>query len=153
MTHCLCYRPGYGKANPLSKASIEYNKNITVHTMTWAMIEWFKDEQLDGIWAVRPSLILYSYWCWQRPPSRILGCYSVAFYHSCREDTQVVRIFSRKFSAFATSSWLCHLTPKYRRLGKNGATYSPTFSVRDEHGSLTRIRYGHTKDQDLKTSS
>lgn len=43
-------RPGYGKANPKSQASIEYNKNICMQTTRWAIVEWLKDEHQNGIW-------------------------------------------------------------------------------------------------------
>lgn len=41
-----------GKAQALDARSIEYNKNITVNTVRWAMVEWLKDEHKDSIWAV-----------------------------------------------------------------------------------------------------
>ncbi|OSX67171.1 hypothetical protein POSPLADRAFT_1129859 [Postia placenta MAD-698-R-SB12] len=43
--------PGYGKANPSSQASINYNRNISMQTVRWGMVEWLKDEHKDGIWA------------------------------------------------------------------------------------------------------
>lgn len=48
-------RPGYGKANPNNKASIEYNKNICIQTTRWAMVEWLQDEHRNGIWGVSPK--------------------------------------------------------------------------------------------------
>lgn len=43
--------PGYGKAKPSSQASINYNRNISMQTVRWGMVEWLKDEHKDGIWA------------------------------------------------------------------------------------------------------
>ncbi|TBU46163.1 hypothetical protein BD309DRAFT_954744 [Dichomitus squalens] len=43
--------PGFGKANPSNQASIEYNKNICMHTTRWAIVDWVKDEHKHGIWA------------------------------------------------------------------------------------------------------
>ncbi|THV06598.1 hypothetical protein K435DRAFT_711464 [Dendrothele bispora CBS 962.96] len=43
--------PGYGKANPNHKASIEYNRNIALQTTRWAIVEWLGDTYKDSIWA------------------------------------------------------------------------------------------------------
>jgi len=42
--------PGFGKANPTQPASVEYNKNISLQTVRWAMVEWMKDHHRGGIW-------------------------------------------------------------------------------------------------------
>ena len=56
-------RPGYGKANLKAPASIAYNRNISLQTTRWAIVDWLRDEHRDGIWQVcdfsRPQ-ILYS---------------------------------------------------------------------------------------------
>lgn len=52
-------RPGYGQSNPNSPASQAYNRNVSLQTTRWAIVEWLKDEHKDGIWGVRPSLLLH----------------------------------------------------------------------------------------------
>ncbi|KAI0652529.1 hypothetical protein C8Q79DRAFT_938107 [Trametes meyenii] len=42
--------PGYGRANPTSLASIAYNKNITLQTTRWAIVDWLKDVHKDQLW-------------------------------------------------------------------------------------------------------
>ncbi|KAH9948225.1 hypothetical protein B0H21DRAFT_258517 [Amylocystis lapponica] len=43
--------PGFGQADPKSAKSIAYNRNISVETTRWAIVDWLKDEHRDGIWA------------------------------------------------------------------------------------------------------
>ncbi|KAI0354631.1 hypothetical protein OH77DRAFT_1425701 [Trametes cingulata] len=51
--------PGFGRANPKNRASIRYNKNITMQTTRWAIVEWLKDEHKEGLWKeVIPSHFL-----------------------------------------------------------------------------------------------
>lgn len=42
--------PGHGKANLNSSVSIEYNRNISLQTVRWAIVEWLKEEHRNGIW-------------------------------------------------------------------------------------------------------
>ncbi|KAH8094716.1 hypothetical protein BXZ70DRAFT_896654 [Cristinia sonorae] len=42
--------PGFGKATENYAPSREYNKNISLQTTRWAIVEWLKDEHKDGIW-------------------------------------------------------------------------------------------------------
>jgi hypothetical protein len=49
----MCARPGHGKANPKQRASIDYNRNISMQTVRWAMVDWLKDEHKGGLWEVR----------------------------------------------------------------------------------------------------
>ena len=51
-------RPGHGKANLQSHVSIEYNRNISLQTVRWAIVDWLKEEHRNGIWGVRRSLAL-----------------------------------------------------------------------------------------------
>jgi hypothetical protein len=34
-------------------ASISYNKNVSLQTVRWAMVEWLNDVHLTGLWGVR----------------------------------------------------------------------------------------------------
>jgi len=43
--------PGCGKATTNHRGSIEYNKNISMQTVRWAMVEWLKDAHKNSIWA------------------------------------------------------------------------------------------------------
>jgi baculoviral IAP repeat-containing protein 6 len=45
-------RPGYGKANPNDPRSVNYNREIRLQTVRYAMVEWMKDKYKDHIWAV-----------------------------------------------------------------------------------------------------
>jgi hypothetical protein len=45
-------RPGYGKANLKAPASIAYNRNISLQTTRWAIVDWLRDEHRNGIWRV-----------------------------------------------------------------------------------------------------
>ncbi|KAJ7492154.1 hypothetical protein FB451DRAFT_1217166 [Mycena latifolia] len=42
--------PGHGQANPKAMVSINYNREISLQTCRWAMVEWLKDASKDGIW-------------------------------------------------------------------------------------------------------
>jgi len=42
--------PGAGRVNPNQPASIQYNRNIELQTVRWAMVEWLKDEHRGGLW-------------------------------------------------------------------------------------------------------
>ncbi|KAH7881130.1 uncharacterized protein C8R40DRAFT_17876 [Lentinula edodes] len=42
--------PGLGRANPKSNASIHYNRNISLQTTRWAIVDWLKEEHRNGIW-------------------------------------------------------------------------------------------------------
>ncbi|RDB28691.1 hypothetical protein Hypma_016004 [Hypsizygus marmoreus] len=42
--------PGYGKANLKAPASIAYNRDVSLNTVRWAIVEWLQDEHLNGIW-------------------------------------------------------------------------------------------------------
>ncbi|KAJ4485664.1 hypothetical protein J3R30DRAFT_3282130 [Lentinula aciculospora] len=42
--------PGYGRANPKSAASINYNRNISLQTTRWAIVDWLREEHRNGIW-------------------------------------------------------------------------------------------------------
>ncbi|KAJ3814448.1 hypothetical protein F5876DRAFT_32959 [Lentinula aff. lateritia] len=42
--------PGLGQANPKSPASIHYNRNISLQTTRWAIVDWLKEEHRNGIW-------------------------------------------------------------------------------------------------------
>ncbi|KAJ6541873.1 hypothetical protein B0H19DRAFT_1175036 [Mycena capillaripes] len=43
--------PGHGKANPKAQVSINYNKEISLQTSRWAIIEWLgSDKHKTGIW-------------------------------------------------------------------------------------------------------
>ena len=33
--------------------SIAYNREISFQTVRWAIVDWLKDENRDGIWGVR----------------------------------------------------------------------------------------------------
>ena len=72
----LWTRPGHGKVNPNQKASIEYNRNIALQTVRWAMVDWLKDDHKDGLWEVRTFhfvRISTSY--------RGLGCHRIPFHN------------------------------------------------------------------------
>lgn len=77
-------RPGYGKANPKDQRSISYNKNITLQTTRWAIVEWLKDEHKDGIWAVSLSVL---WLVGTRMKSSILGCHSFPLHPSTWQDS------------------------------------------------------------------
>jgi len=42
--------PGYGSADPKNIASIDYNRNIELQTVRWAMIDWLDDKHRGGLW-------------------------------------------------------------------------------------------------------
>ncbi|KAJ6601347.1 hypothetical protein DFH09DRAFT_1127533 [Mycena vulgaris] len=42
--------PGHGQANPKAKVSIDYNRQISLQTCRWAMVEWLDDAHKNGIW-------------------------------------------------------------------------------------------------------
>ncbi|KAF8807941.1 hypothetical protein BYT27DRAFT_7242326 [Phlegmacium glaucopus] len=42
--------PGYGQANLKAPASIAYNRNISLQTTRWAIVDWLRDEHRHGIW-------------------------------------------------------------------------------------------------------
>ncbi|KAJ6623142.1 hypothetical protein B0H10DRAFT_2011350 [Mycena sp. CBHHK59/15] len=50
--------PGHGQANPRSHVSKNYNREISMQTCRWAMVEWLKDIHKDGIWKVHAPLFL-----------------------------------------------------------------------------------------------
>lgn len=41
-----------GKVDSVNTESLAYNRNISLQTVHWAMIEWMKDEHRNGIWKV-----------------------------------------------------------------------------------------------------
>jgi hypothetical protein len=51
----LWTRPGHGQVDPKHQGSIEYNRNIALQTVRWAMVDWLKDDHRGGLWEVRPS--------------------------------------------------------------------------------------------------
>lgn len=50
LTHAC--RPGFGQANASNPQSKSYNKNVSLHTTRWAIVDWLKDEHRNGIWGV-----------------------------------------------------------------------------------------------------
>ncbi|KAJ7070570.1 hypothetical protein C8F01DRAFT_1225967 [Mycena amicta] len=42
--------PGHGQANPKSRASIQYNLEIERQTCRWGIVEWFQEQNRDGLW-------------------------------------------------------------------------------------------------------
>ncbi|KAI0673805.1 hypothetical protein C8Q78DRAFT_1019118 [Trametes maxima] len=42
--------PGYGQAKPTNPESIAYNKNITLQTTRWAIVDWLENKHKDGLW-------------------------------------------------------------------------------------------------------
>jgi baculoviral IAP repeat-containing protein 6 len=53
----LTFRPGHGQANPMNPASIAYNKDVSAHTVKWAIVDWLRDDNRKRIWQVR-------FFCW-----------------------------------------------------------------------------------------
>ncbi|KDQ09441.1 hypothetical protein BOTBODRAFT_642580 [Botryobasidium botryosum FD-172 SS1] len=43
--------PGYGHAVQTDPRSIEYNKNVALQNVRWAMVEWMKDDRKHDLWA------------------------------------------------------------------------------------------------------
>ncbi|KAF8240745.1 hypothetical protein L208DRAFT_1383663 [Tricholoma matsutake] len=43
--------PGYGKANVKAPESIAYNKEISMNTVRWAVVDWLNDAHRDSIWS------------------------------------------------------------------------------------------------------
>jgi len=43
--------PGFGTVNVNNNSSITYNKNITLQTTRWAIVDWLKPQHRKGIWA------------------------------------------------------------------------------------------------------
>ncbi|TFK56533.1 hypothetical protein OE88DRAFT_1741727 [Heliocybe sulcata] len=43
--------PGFGKANPNDQRSIQYNRNVALQTVKWAMVDWMDDGHKHGIWS------------------------------------------------------------------------------------------------------
>jgi hypothetical protein len=48
----VLYRPGYGKANLTAPASIAYNKDVSMNTVRWAIVDWLNDAHQTSIWSV-----------------------------------------------------------------------------------------------------
>lgn len=68
-------RPGHGKANVSAAVSISYNRNVSLQTVRWAMVEWLKDEHRDGIWGVRAfSCVSF------RHADALAGCDCISLY-------------------------------------------------------------------------
>jgi len=42
--------PGFGTPNIKDPNSIDYNKNVSLQTVRWAMIDWLTKDHLDGFW-------------------------------------------------------------------------------------------------------
>ncbi|KAF5312406.1 hypothetical protein D9619_002657 [Psilocybe cf. subviscida] len=42
--------PGHGQANLKARVSIDYNRNISLQTTRWAIVDWLDDKNRDGIW-------------------------------------------------------------------------------------------------------
>ncbi|KAJ7729238.1 hypothetical protein DFH07DRAFT_850323 [Mycena maculata] len=42
--------PGHGKANPNAPVSVAYNKEISLQTCRWAIVDWLNAKHQDGIW-------------------------------------------------------------------------------------------------------
>ncbi|KAJ7654720.1 hypothetical protein B0H17DRAFT_1099703 [Mycena rosella] len=42
--------PGHGQANPNAQVSINYNREISLQTCRWAMVDWLKDAHKGGLW-------------------------------------------------------------------------------------------------------
>lgn len=55
-SHCI--RPGHGKVNLNAQVSIAYNRDVSLNTVRWAIVDWLRDEHKDGIWKVCVILIL-----------------------------------------------------------------------------------------------
>ena len=53
ISHYCRTRPGHGKANTAAAVSQSYNRNISLQTARWAIVDWLKDKHRDGIWGVR----------------------------------------------------------------------------------------------------
>ena len=49
------YRPGYGQAVKEDRRSISYNKEVTLQTTKWAIVDWLKNEHQHGMWAVNTT--------------------------------------------------------------------------------------------------
>lgn len=43
--------PGHGQANVNSPVSISYNRNISMQTLKWAIVDWLQDKHRHGIWS------------------------------------------------------------------------------------------------------
>ncbi|KAJ2923057.1 hypothetical protein H1R20_g14039, partial [Candolleomyces eurysporus] len=42
--------PGHGQANLKHPMSINYNRDASLQTVRWAMVDWFKEEYSNGVW-------------------------------------------------------------------------------------------------------
>ncbi|KAF9469734.1 hypothetical protein BDZ94DRAFT_1328678 [Collybia nuda] len=42
--------PGYGKVNASAQVSIAYNRDVSLNTVRWAIVDWLRDEYKNGIW-------------------------------------------------------------------------------------------------------
>ncbi|RXW24586.1 hypothetical protein EST38_g1275 [Candolleomyces aberdarensis] len=42
--------PGHGQANLKHPMSINYNRDASLQTVRWAMVDWFKEEHSNGVW-------------------------------------------------------------------------------------------------------
>ncbi|KAF9567848.1 hypothetical protein CPC08DRAFT_626320 [Agrocybe pediades] len=42
--------PGHGQANLKAPVSISYNREISLQTVRWAIVDWLDDKHRDGIW-------------------------------------------------------------------------------------------------------
>jgi hypothetical protein len=53
------HRPGHGQANVKAPVSIAYNRNISMQTVKWAIVDWLQHKHRHGIWSVRPVPSVY----------------------------------------------------------------------------------------------
>lgn len=59
------HRPGHGQANVNAPVSISYNRNISMQTLKWAIVDWLQHKHRHGIWSVRPFPSVCSFiWLW-----------------------------------------------------------------------------------------
>ncbi|KAF8963849.1 hypothetical protein BDZ97DRAFT_1904683 [Flammula alnicola] len=42
--------PGHGQANVKAPVSVAYNRNISLQTVKWAIVDWLQDKHRNGIW-------------------------------------------------------------------------------------------------------
>jgi len=53
------HRPGHGHANVNAPVSIAYNRNISMQTVKWAIVDWLQHKHRHGIWRVQPFPSVY----------------------------------------------------------------------------------------------
>jgi len=127
--------PGFGQAKATNPSSIAYNKNISVQTTRWAIVDWLHDKHQDSIWTdviashftIREDKIRKSILAWAKDEPRIRKLTASAAYQGedylddLPDDTD-----DELFDALGSSAHM--VPPPYSRRGGRAASSAASAS-------------------------